>query len=111
MKNKSDQQSVISRQPSSVSPQHLKAKPGVRAKGWSTLGLVTFFVFVGILLIAQSSLLIAANAPEKQEEKKTEVKAKAKTEAKTEERKKVRLLKGRDTEKRRRAAQGTKEGA
>lgn len=88
MKNKSDQQSVISREPSSVSPQHLKAKPRVGAKGWSTLGLVTFFVFVGVLLIAQSSLLIAANAPEKQEEKKTEVKAKAKTEARTEERKK-----------------------
>jgi flagellar motility protein MotE (MotC chaperone) len=82
----SDQQSAVSSQ------QQIKAKSGVRAKGWSTLSLVAFFIFIGLLLIAQSSLLIAANAPVKQEEKKAakkaeaEVKAevKAKTEIKTE---------------------------
>ncbi len=65
-----------------------------KPKGWSTSGVVTFFVFVGVLLIAQSSWLIAANAPVKQEEKKAsakaepEVKAEAKGEVKTEEKKK-----------------------
>lgn len=89
MRRKSDRQSVISRQPSAVSLQHIKAKPGVRAKGWSTSGFVIFFVIVGLLLIAQSSLLIAANAPVKKEEKKTEVKAKAevKADGRTEEKK------------------------
>ncbi len=95
MRKKSDQQSVVSHQPSAVSRQHLKSVSRGKAKGWSTLNLVAFFVFVGVLLIAQSSWLIAANAPVKQEEEKKaaakaepEVKAEAKGEVKTEEKKK-----------------------
>ncbi|MBI5849228.1 MAG: hypothetical protein HZB31_14995 [Nitrospirae bacterium] len=53
-----------------------------QARGWSTAGLVVFFVFVGFLLIAQSSLLIAANEPARPEGKKAEAKAEVKTEEK-----------------------------
>lgn len=75
-------------QRSDVSNRHRKAVAGVRPKGWSTSSIAAFFVVVGMVLIAQSSWLIAASAPVKQEDKKAEVKAEAKGEVKTGEKKK-----------------------
>ncbi len=89
MRRKSEQQSAVSN-------QHRKTGTGVKPKGWSTVSLAAFFVFVGLLLIAQSSLLIAANNPAKQEEKKTKpedktTKINVKSEVTTEDKKRAEL--------------------
>lgn len=95
MKKNSDQRSAISY-------QHIKAKAKSKSRGLSSVGVVIFFVIIGLLLFAQSSILIAANDPAKQEEKKAKaedktVKADAKSEVKTEEKKRTELTEKEDS--------------